>query len=37
VHAQPQQIIRLVRVLYEFLQLVEYVAVQEAEEGPVDV
>ena len=37
IQAQPQQVVGLVRVLYEFLQLVEHVTVQEAEEGPVDV
>ena len=37
VQAQPQQVVGLVRFLDEFLQLVEDVAVQEAEQGPVDV
>ena len=37
VQAQPQQVVGLVRVLDEFLQLVEDVAVQESEQGPVDV
>ena len=31
------QVVGLVRVLYEFLQLVEHVAIQEAEERQVDV
>ena len=37
VQAQPQQVVGLVRVLDEFLQLVQDVAVQESEQGPVDV
>jgi hypothetical protein len=37
VQAQPQQVVGLVRVLDDLLQLVEYVAVEEAEQGPVDV
>ena len=37
VQAQPQQVVGLVRVVDEFLQLVEHMAVQEAEQGPVDV
>ena len=37
VQAQPQQVVGLVRVFDEFLQFVEDVAVQEAEQGPVDV
>ena len=35
--AQPQQVVGLVRVVDEFLQFVEHMAVQEAEQGPVDV
>ena len=35
--AQPKQVIGLIRVLDEFLQLVQDVAVQESEQGPVDV
>ena len=37
VQAQPQQVVGLVRVVDEFLQLVEHMAVQEAEQGPVDM
>ena len=37
VQAQPQQVVGLVRVDGEFLQLVQDVAVQEPEQGPVDV
>ena len=37
VQAEPQQVVGLVRVLDEFLQLVQDVAVQESEQGPVDV
>src|SRR4029077_13146795 len=37
VQAQPQQVVGLVRVLDEFLEFVEDVAVQESEQGPVDV
>ena len=37
VQAEPQQIIGLVGVLDEFLELVQDVAVQEPEQGPVDV
>jgi len=37
VQAQPQQVVGLVWVLDEFLQLVQDVAVQESEQGPVDV
>jgi hypothetical protein len=37
VQAQPQQVVGLVRVLDEFLQFVQDVAVQESEQGPVDV
>jgi hypothetical protein len=37
VQAQAQQVVGLVRVLDEFLQFVEDVAVQEAEQGTVDV
>jgi hypothetical protein len=37
VQAQPQQVVGLVRVLDEFLQLVEHVTVEEAEQGPVNV
>jgi hypothetical protein len=37
VQAQPQQVVGLVRVVDEFLQFVEDMAVQEPEQGPVDV
>jgi hypothetical protein len=37
VQAQPQHVVGLVRVLDEFLEFVEDVAVQESEQGPVDV
>ena len=37
VQAEPQQVVGLVGVLDEFLQLVQDVAVQEPEQGPVDV
>ena len=37
VQAQPQQVVGLVGVLDEFLELVQEVAVQETEQGPVDV
>jgi hypothetical protein len=37
VQAQPQQVAGLVLVVDEFLQFVEHMAVQEAEQGPVDV
>jgi len=37
VQAQPQQVIGLVRVVDEFLQFVEDMAVQEPEQRPVDV
>jgi hypothetical protein len=37
VQAQPQQVVGLVRVVDEFLQFVEDVAVQEPEQRPVDV
>jgi hypothetical protein len=37
VQAQSQQVVGLVRVIDEFLQLVEDMAVQEPEQGPVDV
>ena len=37
VQAEPEQVVGLVGVLDEFLELVQDVAVQEAEQGPVDV
>jgi hypothetical protein len=37
VQAQPQQVVGFVRVIDEFLQLVEDMAVQEPEQRPVDV
>ena len=37
VQAQPQQVVGLVRVLDQFLQLVEHMTVEEAEQSPVDV
>ena len=37
VQAQPEQVVGLVGVVDEFLELVEDVAVQEPEQGPVDV
>ena len=37
VQAQPEQVVGLVGVIDEFLELVEDVAVQEPEQGPVDV
>ena len=37
VQAQPQQVVSLIGVFDDFLEFVKYVAVQEAEQGPVDV